>query len=78
MSGAPAAGVFDRLQAAQIALANGADGLGKPLACTPSRLARIDEERPGGLEAPARIAGMDAARTERFGAAFLGILQAPD
>jgi ATP-dependent DNA helicase RecQ len=76
LAGRSAAEVFDRLQAAQVALANGADGLGKPLDCPPATLARIAEERPGSLDALARVAGMDEARVGRFGPAFLDVLQA--
>jgi ATP-dependent DNA helicase RecQ len=76
LAGAPESEVFDRLQSAQVALARGADGLGKFLACPPTTLARIAAARPGDLEALARVPGMDALRVERFGPAFLDILRA--
>ena len=76
LAGAPTGGVFDRLHAAQVALARGPDGLGKYLACTPATLARLAETRPGDLAALARVPGMDTPRVERFGPAFLEILRA--
>ena len=51
----PTAALFDRLHAAQVALARGADGLGKPLNCTHATLAQIAEERPADLAALERI-----------------------
>ena len=77
LAGRPAATVFDRLQSAQVALSRGADGLGKPLDCTATTLARIAETRPATLEDLERIQGMGPQKAERFGAAFLAILQAP-
>jgi len=75
LAGDPAAGVFDRLHAAQVALARGPDGLGKPLACAPATLARIAASRPADLAALARVPGMDDLRLDRFAAAFLEILR---
>jgi len=63
--------LFDRLHAAQLRLHRGADGTAKPLDCPPALLRRIAEARPETPAALARVAGMDAARLERFGAAFL-------
>jgi ATP-dependent DNA helicase RecQ len=77
LAGRPAGEVFDRLQAAQVALARGADGLGKPLNCTATTLARIAETRPGSLEELERVQGMGPQKVERFGAAFLAILREP-
>jgi ATP-dependent DNA helicase RecQ len=77
LAGDPTAALFDRLQAAQVALARGADGLGKPLACTATTLARIAETRPASLDALERVQGMGPQKVERFGAAFLDILHAP-
>ncbi|WP_290750865.1 DNA helicase RecQ [Amaricoccus sp.] len=68
--------LFDRLHAAQVALARGPDGGGKPLSCAATTLARIAEARPRDLAALARIVGMDPQRTERFGAAFLAAVEA--
>ncbi len=77
LAGQAGASVFDRLQAAQTALARGADGLGKPLDCTAATLARIAEARPGTLAALETVHGMDPARAARFGEAFLAILRDP-
>ena len=75
LAGAPGAGLYDRLQAAAVALARGQGG-DKYLGCPPALLARIAETRPASLEALARVGGMDAARVDRFGPAFLEILRA--
>ena len=45
--------------------------------CTAATLARIAEERPATLAALERIQGMGPLKAERFGEAFLAILQAP-
>ena len=75
----PSGGVFDRLQAAQVALARGADGRDKYLNCTQSTLAPIAERAPRSLDArPAPSMGMGPLKTERFGEAFLAILAACD
>ncbi|MFO1143183.1 MAG: DNA helicase RecQ [Amaricoccus sp.] len=76
LAGQPAGEVVDRLQAAQVALARGADGRDKYLNCTQSTLAHIAIERPASLAALAEISGMGPLKTERFGAAFLEILAA--
>ncbi|MFO1210384.1 MAG: DNA helicase RecQ [Amaricoccus sp.] len=75
LAGQPAGELLDRLQAAQVALARGADGLGKPLDCAPATLVRIAETRPADLPGLARVPGMDERRLERFGPAFLDILR---
>jgi ATP-dependent DNA helicase RecQ len=74
LAGSPEAEAFDRLQAAQVALARGADGRAKFLNCTQTTLARIAAERPRTLAELERVGGMDPLRTERFGTAFLEIL----
>ena len=76
LAGAPEGEIFDRLQAAQVALARGADGRGKFLSCTNTTLARIAEERPTTLAGIEQIQGMGPQKTERFGPAFLEILRA--
>jgi ATP-dependent DNA helicase RecQ len=78
LAGTPAGPLFDRLQAAQVALARGPDGRGKPLNCTHATLAKIAEERPRILAELERIQGMGPQKTERFGAAFLAILAEPE
>ena len=75
LAGAGAGAVFDRLQAAQVALARGEDGLAKYLSCTQRTLALIAEERPRTLDALERVQGMGPQKAERFGAAFLAILR---
>ena len=78
LAGQPAGPLFDRLHDAQVALSRGADGRAKPLTCTHRTLALIAEERPATLAALERIQGMGPLTTERFGEAFLAILQEPD
>ena len=78
LTGQPGGALFDRLSAAQVALARGADGLGKPLSCDAPTLARIAAARPSDLSALARVSGMDTARVERFGPAFLRAMAEPD
>ena len=51
LAGGAGAPLYDRLEAAQRALAKGPDGHDKPLSCTASTLARIAEIRPRDLEA---------------------------
>ncbi|MCB2128383.1 MAG: DNA helicase RecQ [Rhodobacteraceae bacterium] len=68
--------VFDRLQAAQAELVRGADGTGKYLSCTHSTLRKIAELSPRTMSDMVRIGGMGEQKTERFGAAFLEILNA--
>jgi ATP-dependent DNA helicase RecQ len=76
LAGQDAGGVFDRLGAVQHHLARGACGTLKPLDCAPSVLRRIAERRPGTVADLARLPGMDAARVERFGAAFIDAIAA--
>ena len=65
--------IYDRLLAAQAALARGAEGRDKPMTCTASQLARVARARADAGEI-ARIVGDRHA--ERFGAAFLEVLRA--
>jgi len=74
LAGRDAGTLYDRLQDAVVRLARGDDGTEKPVSCTPSTLRHIAERRPDSLEALARLPGMSAQRTERFGPAFLEIL----
>jgi ATP-dependent DNA helicase RecQ len=76
LAGDAAGALHDRLHAAQVALARGADGLGKYLSCNHTTLARIASERPASLTELEGIQGMGRQKTERFGPAFLDILQA--
>jgi ATP-dependent DNA helicase RecQ len=66
--------LFDALQAAQLELARGADGAGKPLTCSRATLAKIVEARPDTLAALERVPGMGPQKAARFGPAFLSIL----
>jgi ATP-dependent DNA helicase RecQ len=45
------------------------------MSCSTATLRMIAERRPSSLEQLAQISGMTPARTERFGLAFLEILQ---
>jgi ATP-dependent DNA helicase RecQ len=74
LAGRAEATVFDRLHAAQLALARGPDGRAKYLSCASRTLAVIANERPRNLDALERISGMGPLKTERFGKAFLDIL----
>ena len=74
LAGRDSGALFDRLHAAQLDLARGADGTGKPLSCTPGTLRQIAERRPDCIEALTRIQGMGEQKAERFGPAFLEIL----
>ena len=73
--GRDAGQVFDRLQEVQLELSRGADGTGKPLSCTHSTLRQIAERRPSTLSELEGIHGMTGPKTERFGLAFLKVLQ---
>ena len=73
--GSPAAPLYDRLAQAQLELARGADGTGKYLSCDNSTLRQIAQRRPSTLAELAQIQGMGEAKIDRFGAAFLDILQ---
>ena len=77
LAGCSAGALFDRLAEAQVLLARGPDGTGKPLACSNSTLRRIAERRPTDIEALANVPGMGTAKAERFGAAFLEVLASP-
>ncbi len=75
LAGCSAGQLHDRLAEVQLELARGADGTGKHLTCTNGVLRQIAERRPSTLSGLAEIAGMGAARIDRFGAAFLGVLR---
>ncbi|MEM8879155.1 MAG: DNA helicase RecQ [Pseudomonadota bacterium] len=76
VAGRSAGDLFDRLLEVQQQLARGEDGTGKYLSCTYATLRHLAERRPDCLDAMARIQGMGAQRVDRFGAAFLDVLQA--
>ncbi len=72
LAGKDSGPLFDRLQSAARALAQGADGCEKPLGCSPGLLARLASQKPSDLARIERILGPQ--RTARFGARFLEIL----
>ncbi|WP_113912142.1 DNA helicase RecQ [Roseovarius dicentrarchi] len=76
LAGRPAGSLFDRLIEAQNQLARGADGLDKPLSCSTTLITRIAETRPRDAAQMARILG--DKRAERFGPAFMDVLQDAD
>ncbi len=71
LAGRPEGALLDRLHAIQRDLARGPDGTEKPLSLSTTTLRRIAQARPDSPDALARIPGMDAARTARFGPALL-------
>lgn len=73
--GTPEGAVFDRLAEVQLALSRGEDGIGKYLSCTHSTLRLIAERRPSTLAELSVIQGMGEQKVERFGVAFLEVLQ---
>lgn len=68
--------LYDRLMAVQSDLSNGIDGLEKPLSCSASLVARVARTRPRDPQDMARLLG--ERRNDRFGAAFLDVLQMAD
>ncbi|WP_421702474.1 DNA helicase RecQ [Aliiroseovarius sp.] len=78
LAGRSAGGLYDRLEEAQADLIRGPEGTGKYMSCTNTTLRHIAERRPGSLKDLARIQGMNEAKADRFGAAFLAIIQEED
>ncbi|MCQ0091009.1 DNA helicase RecQ [Roseovarius sp. M141] len=76
LAGRAAGSVYDRLIETQAQLARGAEGLEKPLSCSTTLITRIAETRPRDAAQMARILG--DKRAERFGPAFLDVLQEAD
>ena len=76
IAGRESGDLYDQLLTAQTALARGETGVEKPLSCSASLLARIATMRPSDLSGLARLLG--EKRTQRFGRAFLDVLQAAD
>ena len=74
LAGTEAGAVMDRLADAQAQLLRGEDGTGKYLVCTHATLRAIAERRPRNLTDMERIQGMGAVKVERFGEAFLSVL----
>ena len=75
MAGRPEGGVFDQLVSRQQELERGMFEDKKPLTCSTATLRNIVQSQPKSIEQLAQITGMNLARTERFGAAFMKILQ---
>ena len=78
LAGRGAGPVFDRLQEAQLELVRGESGMDTYLICTNTTLAKIAAQHPDTLEALERVGGMGPQKAARFGALFLGILQAAE
>lgn len=75
LAGQPAADIFDQLLAAQLELERGELGTDKLLSCSTSVLRNIAERQPKTIKKMSQISGMNESHAERFGAAFLEILQ---
>ncbi len=69
-----AGAIYDALLAAQVDLQHGPMGTQKPLTCSKPTLRNLSEMRPRTLDELRRIPGMDDARVDRFGDAFLAVL----
>lgn len=76
LAGKDSGAVYDQLLSAQTALSRGESGIEKPLSCSAKLLARIATVRPSDLSGLARLLG--EKRAQRFGRAFLDVLQAAD
>ena len=72
LAGRDAGTVYDRLLAVQADLARGPDGQDKPLSCSSGLLAKVAQLRPADPQAMQRLLG--ERRAERFGSAFLDVL----
>ncbi len=75
LAGRPEGELFDRLQSVRLDLARGEDGTGKLLSCTAATLRQVAVRRPRDLAELEGIPGMGPQKAERFGAAFLALLQ---
>ena len=75
MAGRPEAEVFDQLLKAQQNLERGPLKVDKPLSCSRKTLTNIAKIRPANLNELSQIPGMTNAQIERFGSAFIEILQ---
>ncbi len=78
LAGSNAGSVYDALMEAQVQLARGEDGTGKYLSCTNATLAKIAKMRPSSLSAIEAMPGMGEQKAERFGPAFLDVLNTAD
>ena len=75
LAGRDAGALFDLLEAEQLRLARGDDGIGKLLSCTTASLRKIAEARPTTLSDLDRAGALGPQKIERFGQAFLEILR---
>jgi len=75
MAGRPEGDLFDQLVLLQQKLERGNLKDKKPLTCSTATLRNIVQFRPKNIEQLAQVTGMNPARTERFGMAFMKILQ---
>ena len=75
LAGRDAGTLFDLLELEQLRLSRGDDGIGKLLSCTTSSLRKIAEARPSTLSDLDRAGALGPQKLERFGEAFLEILQ---
>lgn len=73
LAGNDRASVYDRLMAVQAELVRGPEGIDKPLSCSAAQLARIAQMRRADADALQTLIG--ERRAERFGPAFLEILE---
>ncbi|NDW54749.1 DNA helicase RecQ [Aliiroseovarius sp. PrR006] len=78
LAGRAAGSLFDRLQDATTELLRGEDGTGKYLTIAPGTLRKIAERKPMSIGDLGRMPGMNDAKAERFGPAFLEILSEED
>ncbi len=69
-----AGAIYDALLAAQLDLQRGALGTEKPLTCSKATLRNLSQMRPRTADELARVPGMDDARVDRFGDAFLKVI----
>lgn len=73
LAGQRGGSLYDQLFAAQLDLSRGPDGTDKLMSCSAALLAKLAQSRPDDIAGVHRILGQQKA--ERFGAAFLEILQ---
>ncbi|WP_406720188.1 MULTISPECIES: DNA helicase RecQ [Thioclava] len=73
LAGRQAGPLFDALLAEQLRLERGEDGTGRMLSVSSSLLRKIAEMRPGDLKGLERL-GLEDAKLDRFGAAFLQLI----
>ncbi|WP_120634755.1 DNA helicase RecQ [Ruegeria sp. EL01] len=74
LAGRDQGAVYDRLLEVQSQLSRGPDGIDKPLTCSAAQLAKVAQLRDGDARALEQLLG--ERRADRFGAAFLDVLQA--